>query len=240
MGAVAGSIVAGGAVWASVTPDGVVHACVTTTTRVLTVPTGTTCPSGTTALRWNAQGPVGATGATGAKGAPGTSGPAGPKGATGATGASGPAGLKGDMGEAGPAGIQGSSGATGPAGAKGDTGPAGPKGDPGEVGQQGPKGDPGAAAQTYWVVVRPDGTVERSSGLVDTTYETHQAPPCSVGCGADQTWYDATVHHFSAAVSQCAWVGGSFVPSATDATTLRMASGRMGLPAGGYTLMIMC
>ncbi len=63
--------------------------------------TGTSCPSGTTAVTWNQQGPQGPAGGTG---------PAGP---------AGPAGPKGDTGSAGPTGAAGPPGATGPAGPAG-------------------------------------------------------------------------------------------------------------------------
>lgn len=75
--------------------------------------TGTSCPKGTTAVKWNQTGPAGPIGPTGATGA------AGAIGATGATGAAGAAGATGATGATGPAG---------PAGAEGPQGPPGPAG----------------------------------------------------------------------------------------------------------------
>jgi hypothetical protein len=49
----------------------VIHGCVNTKTRALTIPSGSSCPAGTVALRWNAQGPLGPQG---------PAGPAGPAG----------------------------------------------------------------------------------------------------------------------------------------------------------------
>jgi len=71
---------------------------------------GTVCPSGTTEVQWNEQGPAGPTGATGA------TGPQGPQGATGATG---PQGATGATGQQGPQGPQGPTGATGQQGLAG-------------------------------------------------------------------------------------------------------------------------
>ena len=67
-GTTAYAAVAGG----PVDSGGVVHACFTNAAikgshAIVLQDAGTTCPSGTTAVTWNQQGPAGATGAVGAK-----------------------------------------------------------------------------------------------------------------------------------------------------------------------------
>jgi hypothetical protein len=88
---------------------GVIYGCYTTAANdgshtLVLQNTGTSCPHGDTAIKWNQQGPVG---------------PQGPKGTTGATGAAGPRGPAGQTGPTGPAGPRGPAGAQGPAGTPG-------------------------------------------------------------------------------------------------------------------------
>ena len=121
-GTAAGAAIAGGPVDGS----GVIYGCFTTRAAsglhaLVLQDVGTTCPSGTTAIRWNQQGPQGPAGPkgdTGAQGPAGTTGTAGPMGAAGPAGPIGAAGPAGPMGAAGPAGP---TGAVGPAGADGNT-----------------------------------------------------------------------------------------------------------------------
>lgn len=99
-GTTAYAAVAGG----PVDSGGVVHGCFTNAAikgshALVLQDAGTTCPSGTTAVTWNQQGPAGATGAVGA------TGPAGPQGPAGSDGAPGPAGATGPQGPPGPAGV---------------------------------------------------------------------------------------------------------------------------------------
>lgn len=99
-----GGIAAYATVLNPVSSSGVIFGCYTTTAhngshRLVLQDTGTSCPSGTTAISWNASGPPGPTGATGPSGA---TGPAGPSGPAGATGPSGPTGPPGPSGPAGP------------------------------------------------------------------------------------------------------------------------------------------
>lgn len=94
---------------------GVIYGCYTTAATdgshtLVLQNTGTSCPRGDTAIKWNQQGPTGPRGPQGPKGATGATGPAGPPGPAGQTGATGPAG---------PAGPQGPAGTQGPAGAPG-------------------------------------------------------------------------------------------------------------------------
>lgn len=73
---VAGIVVAGGgAIAATNASSEVITACVAPKTRVITLaPSSGKCPTGTTPLAWNIQGPKGDTGATGATGPRGASG----------------------------------------------------------------------------------------------------------------------------------------------------------------------
>jgi len=92
-GTAAGAAIAGG----PVDSHGVIYGCYTTkaangTHALVLQDAGTTCPSGTTAIQWNQQGPAGPQGSQGPKGDPG---PAGPPGATGAQGPQGPQGPPG-------------------------------------------------------------------------------------------------------------------------------------------------
>jgi hypothetical protein len=103
---VAGGTVAGAAIAGPIDSSGVIYGCYTTKAvngshALVLQDVGTTCPSGTTAIKWNQQGPQGATGPAG------PAGPAGPIGATGPAGPAGPAGATGDTGPAGPAGPAG-------------------------------------------------------------------------------------------------------------------------------------
>jgi hypothetical protein len=107
---VAGGTAAGAAIAGPVDGSGVIHACYTTAAvkgshAVVLQDAGSSCPSGTTAVSWNQQGPAGAAGQTGATG---PAGPAGPAGAVGSQGPAGPQGPKGDTGAQGPAGPSGS------------------------------------------------------------------------------------------------------------------------------------
>jgi len=107
-----GAVLLGGGVAVAQTAPGIITACKDERSGSITlVPnqrvTSTICPSGTTSVTWNAQGPVG---------------PAGP------LGPSGPQGPKGDVGPAGPQGAWGPQGATGPQGPVGPRGATGPQG----------------------------------------------------------------------------------------------------------------
>src|SRR5689334_6444701 len=97
---VVGLAVAAGVAYASIPgQDGVIHGCYVNRTGALSViDSAKKCPSGSTALNWNQQGPKGATGAAG------PAGPAGPAGAAGPVGPAGPAGAQGAAGPAGPPG----------------------------------------------------------------------------------------------------------------------------------------
>lgn len=104
--AIAGGIASG---TSSVEP-GVITACAGTQQNAplrVSGPGGT-CPAGQEAVRWNAQGRVGAQGPRG-KAAKPLVGPQGPAGPTGATGPAGPAGPAGAAGSVGPAGATGPS-----------------------------------------------------------------------------------------------------------------------------------
>ena len=74
------------AVSSAATAPVTVHACVTSAGLLKLTGSGGTCPSGTTAITLNQQGPAGPAG---------PAGPIGPRGATGATGAPGPQGPAG-------------------------------------------------------------------------------------------------------------------------------------------------
>ena len=126
----AGGTAAGAAIASPTDSSGVIYGCYTTKAlngshALVLQDVGTTCPSGTTAINWNQQGPAGPAGPAGPTGPAGSPGPQGPKGDTGATGATGPAG---------PQGPKGDTGAQGPAGPAGATGPAGPQGPAGVSG----------------------------------------------------------------------------------------------------------
>jgi Collagen triple helix repeat (20 copies) len=106
---VAGGTAAGAAIAGPVDGTGVVHACYTNAAAkgshvVVLQDAGSSCPSGTTAVSWNQQGPAGPAGAAGQAGATGPAGPAGSQGPAG------PQGPKGDTGAQGPAGPAGSAG----------------------------------------------------------------------------------------------------------------------------------
>jgi hypothetical protein len=102
----AGATAAGAALTGPVGGSGVIYGCYTTkavngTHALVLQDTGTTCPTGTTAIQWNQQGPKGDAGANGPQGPPGPQGAQGPQGNTGAQGPQGP---KGDQGPPGPPG----------------------------------------------------------------------------------------------------------------------------------------
>ncbi len=97
--------------WVMAQTDGVINACVVTTTgtiRIVSDPTK--CKKTETSLVWNMLGPKGD------KGDPGEPGP------IGLTGSAGP---QGEQGVAGPAGLQGEQGLQGPVGPQGIPGPSG-------------------------------------------------------------------------------------------------------------------
>jgi hypothetical protein len=79
VGLIAGALLIGAGYALATTRSVVIHACVNSRTRTLTVPASGKCARGSRALNWNQKGPRGATGAKGAAGA---------KGATGSTGGS--------------------------------------------------------------------------------------------------------------------------------------------------------
>jgi hypothetical protein len=104
---VAGGTAAGAAIAASpVDGSGVIHGCYTSKAIngshvIVLQDAGTACPSGTTAVTWNQQGPAGPAGPAGPQGPKGDTGATGPKGDTGATGATGPPGPAGPAGAVG-------------------------------------------------------------------------------------------------------------------------------------------
>jgi hypothetical protein len=86
---VAGGTAAAAAVAGPIDSSGVIHGCYYPATtsashKVVLQDTGTNCPSGTTAIKWNQTGPVGPQG---------PAGPPGPQGPKGDTGAQGPPGI---------------------------------------------------------------------------------------------------------------------------------------------------
>lgn len=139
-------VVAGFAVAAVPSSDGVISGCYASKTgalRVVDVQRGQTCSPAEVALRWNATGPQGREGLTGpigATGSTGATGPVGPGGAPGRDGTVGPSGPAGQQGADGPVGPSGPIGAQGPAGPAGATGPQGERG---LTGASGPTGAPG-------------------------------------------------------------------------------------------------
>jgi hypothetical protein len=77
VGLVVGALLVGAGYALATTRNRVIHACVNSKTRALTVPRNGRCARGSKALSWNELGPRGKTGsrgATGAKGASGTNG----------------------------------------------------------------------------------------------------------------------------------------------------------------------
>jgi hypothetical protein len=91
----AGGTAAGAAIASPIDSSGVIYGCFTTKaingSHVLVLQdVGTTCPSGTTAIQWNQQGPAGPVGPQGPKGDTGATGPPGSAGGTGPTGPPGP------------------------------------------------------------------------------------------------------------------------------------------------------
>src|SRR5689334_18745636 len=95
---------AGAAIAGPIDGSGVIYGCYTTkgnmgSHNLVLQDVGTTCPSNTTAIKWNQtgpQGPAGPAGPTGPQGAKGDTGATGPAGPAGATGPAGPQGAKGD------------------------------------------------------------------------------------------------------------------------------------------------
>lgn len=91
---VAGGTAAGAAIAGPVDGSGVVHGCYTNKALngshvVVLQDVGTTCPTGTTAISWNQQGPAGPAGSAGPKGPAGDTGPQGPQGPPGPAGTAG-------------------------------------------------------------------------------------------------------------------------------------------------------
>lgn len=90
------ALAGGGAAYAAtaggpVDSAGVIHGCYTNAAvkgshALVLQDAGTSCPAGTTAISWAAQGPPGPTGPTGPAGPTGAAGPAGPVGPTGPPG----------------------------------------------------------------------------------------------------------------------------------------------------------
>jgi hypothetical protein len=77
VGLVVGALLVGAGYAVATTRTVVIHACINSKTRALTVPASGKCARGTRALSWNQRGPRGTTGAKGAAGAKGGSGSAG-------------------------------------------------------------------------------------------------------------------------------------------------------------------
>src|SRR5439155_23166280 len=73
--------------------------------------------------------------------------------------------LPAGIGAVGARGLQGAAGKQGPQGTQGPPGPQGPKGDKGDPGQN------GYSAIRFWAVVRPDGTVQDGSGVLDGIHD---------------------------------------------------------------------
>lgn len=69
-----GALLIGAGYALATTRNSVIHACVNSRTRALTVPTHGRCSHGTKALSWNRRGPRGARGPRGSRGATGASG----------------------------------------------------------------------------------------------------------------------------------------------------------------------
>jgi len=83
----AGALIVGGGAYAATQSNNQVNACINKSTRVMTLaPASGKCPSGTSSLSWNIEGPQGPQGPQGIQGIQGIQGPAGDKGAAGATG----------------------------------------------------------------------------------------------------------------------------------------------------------
>jgi hypothetical protein len=94
---------------AVIDPTGLINGCYANSSflgqHFLTLTDGP-CPTGTTQISWNQQGPAGPAGAQGAAGAPGATGPQGPQGAPGNPGAPGATGPQGPAGPAGQMNLQ--------------------------------------------------------------------------------------------------------------------------------------
>jgi hypothetical protein len=73
VGLVVGALLVGAGYAVATTRTVVIHACINTKTRALTVPASGKCARGTRALSWNQQGPRGTIGAKGASGSAGSS-----------------------------------------------------------------------------------------------------------------------------------------------------------------------
>jgi len=89
---VLGSGIAYATVLSPVDSSGVIHGCYTNAElngshALVLQDAGTSCPRGTTAISWAAQGPAGPAGPTGPVGPAGSAGPSGPAGPSGAPGA---------------------------------------------------------------------------------------------------------------------------------------------------------
>ena len=213
---------------------------------------GTTCPSGTSAISWNEQGPTGTTGPAGPTGA---TGPAGP---TGATGPAGPTGAIGPAGSAGPAGAIGPAGPIGPAGQTGQTGAAGTNGntilngtDP-PASSIGNNGDfyidtatdvlygpmaGGAWPATGVSLVGPQGSAGTPGANVFTSDGAPSGSTCTSG--------DSDIDYTTGDVYQCdsgAWsytdysLQGPAGSAGAGATVAQLSSGDTNCPSGGASI----
>lgn len=113
-------------------------ACVDKSTGVMAM--RDTCGKNQVRVRWNKQGPEGATGPQGMPGPAGAAGQAGAQGVAGPQGVAGQQGVPGPQGSPGPSGAPGEVGPRGPAGPQGSPGPSGPSGAPGPSGPPGGSG----------------------------------------------------------------------------------------------------
>jgi hypothetical protein len=137
--------------------DDVIVACFAKKTGDLrVVASGRDCTAKEQVLRWNKEGPVGATG---------------PAGSDGADGADGHTGAVGPSGNSGPPGPTGSPGPAGPAGAPGDAGPSGPAGPSGAPGDTGPSGDAGPSGAPGLVPDAECALGEMPVGVSDSALE---------------------------------------------------------------------
>lgn len=185
----AGGTAAGAVIAGPVDSSGVIYGCytakaVTGSHAVVLQDAGTACPSGTTAIQWNQQGPNGPAGPPGPAGPQGATGPAGPAGSDGKTvlnGAGPPASTAGDNGDFyidtaadilyGP-----KASGTWPATGTSLIGPAGP---------QGPPGPAGSAASLDAMIGTPCDVGTPSAGTLNVTYTPQAGGPDTVNitCG---------------------------------------------------------
>lgn len=125
VGVLAAGGIATGVASASIPSGGVITGCYKNSTGVLSLldtSRSSSCPAGSTKIKWNQSGVRGAPGLPGARGpagSPGAKGATGPTGPTGATGPAGPQGASGSVGPVGPAGTARDAGAVEPNGTRG-------------------------------------------------------------------------------------------------------------------------